>query len=254
MASPFFIEGSTEENLIPPALEGTENVLNTCLKHHVKKVVLTSSTACVYVQYGKYPPEHVYTEEDWSCVEGIRSHSFWYALSKTLAEQKAWEMVKDTPMKLATMNPCLVIGPMLQPTLNTSCAAVLGYMNGSRAEIEATPKAIVDVRDVALAHIRGMEKGSYEGRTLLVGASFPWGDAQPWLADAVPECAENFPSVLQDPASLPPPEDWAMASPGKHTLYACSKAEKELGLVFTSAEDSIKTTAQDLKKWGHFTP
>jgi hypothetical protein len=55
-----------------------------------------------------------------------------------------------------------------------------------------------------------MEKGAYEGRTLLVGASFPWGDAKPWLAEAVPECATGFPSAQQDPASLPPPSEWAM--------------------------------------------
>ena len=41
------------------------------------------------------------------------------------------------------------------------------------------------------------------------------------------------------------------AQPGKHTLYDCSKAES-LGITFTSAEDSIKSTALDLKKWGHF--
>ena len=89
------------------------------------------------------------------------------------------------------------------------------------------------------------------GRTLLIGASFPWGDAQPWLAEAVPACAPNFPTAKQDPASLPAPANWAMASPGTHTLYDCSKAEA-LGVAFTSAEDSIKATAVDLAKWGHF--
>jgi nucleoside-diphosphate-sugar epimerase len=251
MASPFFLAGQTEEALVPPALDGTRNVLGSCLKLGVKKVVLTSSTAAVYVKYGDCTPETVYTEDDWSNEEGMRSHGFWYALSKQLAEQAAWKMVKGTPMKLATMNPCLVVGPMLQPSLNTSCAAVLAYMTGSKTEVEATPKAIVDVRDVALAHILGMESGTYEGRTLLIGASFPWGDAQPWLAEAVPACAPNFPIAKQDPASLPAPANWAMASPGTHTLYDCSKAEA-LGVKFTSAEDSIKATAVDLAKWGHF--
>jgi hypothetical protein len=43
-----------------------------------------------------------------------------------------------------------------------------------------------------------------------------------------------------------------MAQPGKHTLYNCSKAEQQLGLTFTSAEESIKATAVDLCRWGHF--
>jgi len=252
MASPFFLAGQTEEALVPPALEGTKNVLTTCLKQNVKRAVLTSSTMAVYVKYGASPPEHVYTEEDWSSEEGIRAHGFWYALSKQLAEQKAWEMVRGTSLRLAVMNPCLVVGPMLQPTLNTSCAAVLAYMNGGRQDVEATPKAIVDVRDVALAHVLGMERASYEGRTLLIGASLPWGDAEPWLAEAVPGCAANFPGARQDPAALPPPEHWPVAWPGRHTLFDCSKAEKELGISFRSAEDSIKATAVDLRRWGHF--
>lgn len=210
MASPFFLADQTEESLIPPAVDGTKNVMASCIKLGVKKVVLTSSTAAVYVQYGAKPPEHVYTEEDWSNEEAMRAHNFWYALSKQLAEQAAWSAVEGTDLALVTMNPCLVVGPMLQPGLNTSCAAVLAYMNGSRTEIEATPKAIVDVRDVALAHVLGMEKGDYEGRTLLIGASFPWGEAKPWLADAVPECATGFPTAQQDRSSLPSASDWAM--------------------------------------------
>jgi cinnamoyl-CoA reductase len=210
MASPFFLAGQTEEALIPPAVDGTKNVVASCIKLGVKKVVLTSSTAAVYVQYGAKPAEYVYTEDDWSNEEAIRAHNFWYALSKQLAEKAAWNAVEGTNLSLVTMNPCLVVGPMLQPGLNTSCTAVLAYMNGSKKEVEASPKAIVDVRDVALAHVLGMEKGDYEGRTLLVGASFPWGDAKPWLADVVPECATGFPTAQEDRSSLPPPSDWAM--------------------------------------------
>jgi nucleoside-diphosphate-sugar epimerase len=143
MASPFFLAGQTEEALIPPAVEGTKNVMASCAKLGVKKVVLTSSTAAVYVQYGAMPPEHVYTEDDWSNEEGMRSHSFWYALSKTLAEQAAWSAVEGSDLSLVTMNPCLVVGPMLQPTLNTSCSAVLAYMNGSKTEVEVRKRAFL---------------------------------------------------------------------------------------------------------------
>ena len=49
-ASPFYFAGGTEEKLVTPAVEGTRNVLTTCRKLGVKKVVLTSSTAskCVF--------------------------------------------------------------------------------------------------------------------------------------------------------------------------------------------------------------
>ena len=42
-ASPFFLQGGTEERLVIPAIEGTTNVLRSCTKCGIKRVVLTSS-------------------------------------------------------------------------------------------------------------------------------------------------------------------------------------------------------------------
>ena len=43
-ASPFYMKGGSEEKLVKPAVEGTQNVLSSCYKLGVKKVALTSST------------------------------------------------------------------------------------------------------------------------------------------------------------------------------------------------------------------
>ena len=48
----------------------------------------------------------------------------WYVLSKTLAEDAAWKFVKEKSIDMVTINPAMVIGPLLQPTLNTSAEAV----------------------------------------------------------------------------------------------------------------------------------
>ena len=72
--------------------------------------------------------------------------------SKTRAERLAWEMSEDgKAFKLAVMNPCLILGEMLQPELNTSSAAVYSYVSGSRSDIQNCTKSIVDVKDVAAA-------------------------------------------------------------------------------------------------------
>ena len=52
-------------------------------------------------------------------------------LSKTLAEEAAWKFVKEKGIDMVTINPAMVIGPLLQPTLNTSAAAILNLINGS---------------------------------------------------------------------------------------------------------------------------
>ena len=42
---------------------------------------------------GRYGEEHIFTEEDWSSLEGSSP----YEKSKRLAEKAAWELVKDLP-------------------------------------------------------------------------------------------------------------------------------------------------------------
>jgi nucleoside-diphosphate-sugar epimerase len=90
MASPFFNgptnnssvnasgEANNEENFLIPARDGTINVFRSCQKSGtVKKVVVTSSTAAVYVDYGSRPMEHVYSESDWSDESKMREKKSW---------------------------------------------------------------------------------------------------------------------------------------------------------------------------------
>ena len=51
-------------------------------------------------------------------------------LSKTLAEEAAWKFSKDNGIDMVTINPAMVLGPLLQPTLNTSSAVILNLING----------------------------------------------------------------------------------------------------------------------------
>jgi nucleoside-diphosphate-sugar epimerase len=52
-------------------------------------------------------------------------------LSKTLAEDAAWKFTKEKGMDMVAINPSMVIGPLLQPTLNTSAAAILSLIKGT---------------------------------------------------------------------------------------------------------------------------
>lgn len=54
----------------------------------------------------------------------------WYVLSKTLAEEAAWKFVKEKGIDMVAINPAMVVGPLLQPTLNTSAAAILNLIKG----------------------------------------------------------------------------------------------------------------------------
>lgn len=55
----------------------------------------------------------------------------WYLLSKTLAEESAWKFAKEKGIDLITINPGMVIGPLLQPTINASAEEILVFLNGT---------------------------------------------------------------------------------------------------------------------------
>lgn len=47
-----------------------------------------------------------------------------------MAEDAAWKFAKEKGIDMVAINPAMVIGPLLQPTLNTSAAAVLSLIKG----------------------------------------------------------------------------------------------------------------------------
>jgi nucleoside-diphosphate-sugar epimerase len=75
-----------EEQLIKPAVFGTENVLNAVnAAGTVQRVVLTASTASVFTDAFERGEGHVFTEADWNV--SATPTKFPYFYSKKLAEQ-----------------------------------------------------------------------------------------------------------------------------------------------------------------------
>ena len=168
VASPFFLgEPENEDVFIKPAVEGTLRVLKACADSDVQKVVLTSSFAAV--GYGHSREKEVYTEEDWSSVDGEISP---YAKSKTLAEKAAWEFVKtleeSKKFELTVINPVAVTGPMLTSDIGSSNDFLLKLISGSMPACPKIHMGYVDVRDVAKAHIFSMTEEKTNGERIIV--------------------------------------------------------------------------------------
>ncbi|KAG7588708.1 NAD(P)-binding domain superfamily [Arabidopsis suecica] len=125
-ASPFFHDvKDPQAELIDPAVKGTLNVLNSCTKaSSVKRVVVTSSMAAVGYNRKPRTPDVTVDETWFSDPELCESSKMWYVLSKTLAEDAAWKLAKEKGLDIVTINPAMVIGPLLQPTLNTRDTSV----------------------------------------------------------------------------------------------------------------------------------
>ena len=167
VASPFLATVPDDENdLIVPARDGTVRVLRAAHAAGVERVVLTSSVAAVW--YGR-PRDHVFTELDWSDVEGPNIGA--YEKSKTLAERAAWEFMAtlgtDATMDLVVINPGAVLGPVLEREWSTSGEIVKKLLDGSVPAIPDIRLAMVDVRDVAAAHVAAMTTLEASGRRFL---------------------------------------------------------------------------------------
>ena len=168
VASPFFLgEPENEDVFIKPAVEGTLRVLKACAEADVQKVVLTSSFAAV--GYGHPREKEVYTEEDWSSVDGEISP---YAKSKTLAEKAAWEFVENLEeskkFELTVINPVAVTGPMLTSDIGSSNDFLLKLISGSMPACPKIHMGYIDVRDVAKAHIFSMTEEKTNGERIIV--------------------------------------------------------------------------------------
>lgn len=83
-----------------------------------------------------------------------------------MSEQAACDLAKELGLDLVVINPVLVLGPLLQPSLNASVLHIMKYLTGSAKTYANSIQAYVHVNDVALAHILLFETPSASGRYL----------------------------------------------------------------------------------------
>ncbi|KAH6773867.1 Rossmann-fold superfamily protein [Perilla frutescens var. hirtella] len=240
-ASPFYHDvKDPQAELIDPALKGTLNVLGSCAKtSSVKRIVLTSSIAAVAYNGQPRTPEVVVDETWWSDPEVCRQMQMWYVLSKTLAEDAAWKFVKEKGIAMVTINPAMVIGPLLQPTLNTSAASILNLINGAETYPNST-FGWINVKDVAHAHILAFENPSASGRYCLVERIVHYSDFVKILRELYP--------------TYKLPEKCADDKPFVPTYQVSKERAKSLGVEFTPLEVGIKETVESLKEKKFFQP
>ena len=163
-----------EQTLIGPARDGALRVLGAASRAGVARVVMTSSLAAIAA--GRDDDEsHVFDESDWSDLKpGVGA----YEKSKTLAERAAWDFVRDLPserrFELVCMNPVYVIGPSLTGAENAS-NEIIGKQ--IRREVPGVPRLyfqLVDVRDVAAAHVLAMTNERAAGERFILQSDAAW--------------------------------------------------------------------------------
>ncbi|BDD58167.1 methylglyoxal reductase (NADPH-dependent) gre2 [Monascus purpureus] len=250
-ASPFhFNVQDPVKDFLDPAIKGTTGILSSIKKYapSVKRVVVTSSFAAI-INTNKH--KEIYDETVWNPVtwEEALDHTQVYRASKTFAEKAAWEFVeKEKPnFDLATINPPLVFGPVAHyldslEALNTSNQRIRDLIQGKFKD--GLPPTVtflwVDVRDVALAHVRAIEVPQAGGNRFFVTAgSFANKD----LAEAVRETHPELESKL-------PPKDTPSDLPADVYKFNNKKSIQVLGLKYHPLKETVDDTVKTLQAVG----
>lgn len=161
-ASPFVTTMPRDpQDLIRPAVTGTERALTAARAAGVERVVMTSSSVAIVNGRGARGPAQL-GPDDWADPAAGKMNA--YAQSKTLAERRAWAMATEGGPELAVINPGFITGPLPDDDPGTSGALILRFLRG---QIPVAPKLWlhnVDVRDLARIHVAALTAPEAAGR------------------------------------------------------------------------------------------
>ena len=261
-----------DTSIIDTALNGTKSVLEAA-SGIVKKVVMTSSSAAIMFPEGTMNDSFNFnapaiTEETWSNVEGTLKTIGAYPISKTKAELFAWDFYKsqkkEKAFELTTINPTVVIGPLLSPKIR-ALSLSFPYFAAS-GKIGSLPKRriplpYVDVRDVASAHVESLKNPKSNGeRYILHNGYFDLADSlqelreeflplsKKWPKHNMPTFIFHLLSLFREDAKML--TNFMGPRHGKVREIISTKVTEHLDLHYRTMEDSLRDTINSFKLHG----
>ena len=240
VAAPFIMDvQDNKRDLLDPAIGGALGVLEAIRRFgtNVRRLVNTSSFACMLDMNAGARPGYIYTEADWNPMSYEEASTApgpaAYCASKALAEKAIWNWVaKEKPsFGVVVMNPPWVFGPHVggikdTKNLNESTHALFKLIGAN--EIPPVDFAgFVDARTLAEAHIAAFEKEGIDGERFLVGSHFDYQSVVDAMRAEVPQLKDKLP--VGTPGKIP--ETYNLDG---------SKAEKVLGIKYISLAQSMK--------------
>lgn len=244
-ASPFPMTQPKDDNdLIRPAVDGTLRALRAAQAAGIKRVILTSSSAAV-IGTDLSDGRDRYDEGDWT--DPDRPGTTAYTKSKTLAERAAWEFVahQAPDMQLTTINPVFVLGPPLDSHYGTSLQVIERCLRGQDPMLPQFAFPVVDVRDVAEAHLRALERPETAGHRIIVADKTLWfHEMAEVLKTDHPDrkiTTRKAPNALVRVLGLfDPAIRSVLPTLGRFDIVSNARARDMLGLDFISAEDAVR--------------
>ena len=238
-------------------VEGTKNLLCAAGEAGVKRIVYTSTIGAIGLPHDG----GLGTESRFPTLAQLSGD---YKRSKFLAEQEVLRMAQQG-LPVVIVNPTAPVGERdIKPT--PTGQIIVDFMRGRMLAYIETGMNLVDVEDVAIGHVRAMERGRIGERYILGNQNLklkeicqilsrltgvpaprlqlPWRLVLPlaymnqWIANLVTHRPPRIPL-----------EGVRMAK--YHMHYDCTKARQELALPQTPVEAALKKSVQWFRQHGY---
>ena len=236
-----------QRQIVDPSVVGTQNVISAIdAAGTVERFVHTCSTAVIRPM--KWKDGQTLTTEPWAADATLEDNP--YGLAKVLAERIVREWHSDGgdgKPRMVTIHPSVVFGPSMSKI----------HLRGSLSFLDALVKRkvpllipiqinIVDVRDVAEAHVRGLTMGENAGRYLTVSGDMQFSEISRVLREGYPSLKTPRFTVPYLVALLAGPlfdkritRTWARQHLRRKLFWDATPAERELGMTWKGARESI---------------
>ncbi|MCY4064245.1 MAG: NAD-dependent epimerase/dehydratase family protein [Chloroflexi bacterium] len=230
-------------------VHGTRNLLTAARSAGVGRVIFTSSASTIGICPGDAPADE-------SVAFNLPPERFWYAFSKVKAEEIVAEFVADG-MDIVTLNPTVIIGPGDLNAISGSFVIETARWQWL-TPLSSGGLAVIDVRDVARAHVNAVERGRSGERYILNSANLSYRE---WFGLIAAACGVRAPAFFMPDWLLEPtarciellralgfqtPMDANQTRLGSaHVYFDGAKAQRE---IFTPSID-IETSLKDTFDW-----
>lgn len=238
-------------------VEGTRNLLAAAKAAGARRVVFTSSASTI----GILPGEQIADE---TTPFNLPPERFWYAYTKRKAEAVAAEFVA-AGLDVVTLNPAVIVGP---GDLNAISGSFI--IETARFQwllpISSGGISVIDVRDVARAHLAASERGQPGERYILSAANLSYRE---WFGMIAAACGVRppllaMPDWLLEPTArlidllrgigIQTPTDANQTRLGSaRVYYDAGKANRELGAPQIDLATSLRDTFDWYQQRGYIT-
>ena len=180
-----------------------------------------------------------------------------YGLAKYSAEMivRDWhDNLEDSEkIKMITIHPCMVFGPPLSSRhLSGSLSVIMMLVRRELPLILPMQINIVDVRDVAEAHVRALTMGENKGRYLTVAGEMMWGDIskllkkkysnRKWPIRQLPYFIALIVCAFHPKVSI----SWAKRHLKNKLYWDATPAENDLEMKWKSMDETIIDTIPNI--------